>query len=125
MLFRSKGKDADAFIEMLKSKTWEFVPDQWQVQMWAKLFQTIPQDQFIYYAPQIEKKDYDILPGVDGNLYVAVTDQGSSGSSRIQEFFENALKETIQKMENEGRHTITIAWMEDGPYGIVRKTGTL
>jgi nickel-dependent lactate racemase len=115
-----KGKDAQAFIEMLKSETWDFVPDQWQVQMWAKLFRVIPQDQFIFYAPQIKKEEYGLLPGVDGSHYVAAAGQGSDGRSKLQEFIETALKETIRKMESAGRHDIKVAWLADGPYGIVR-----
>jgi hypothetical protein len=114
-----KDKDADAFIEMLKSENWEFIPDQWQVQMWAKIFRVIPQDQFIFYAPQIEKRDYGILPGVDGNRFVEPTGQDSDTHPQIQKFIETALKQTIQKMESEGRRRIKIAWLADGPYGIV------
>ena len=115
-----KGKDADDFLEILKSGSWEFVPDQWQVQMWAKVFKIIPQDQFIFFAPQIKKRDYDILPGVDGNRYLAVAVHGSGDGSSIPEFIKTALNETIRKMEKEGRRNLTVAWMADGPYGIVR-----
>jgi len=117
-----KGKNADGFIELLKSRSWKFIPDQWQVQMWAKLFRVIPQNQFIFYAPQIKEHDYDILPGVDGNRFAAETMHSSKGSSGIQKFFETALKETIRTMENEGRRNITVAWMADGPYGIIKNT---
>lgn len=115
-----KGKDSDAFIEVLKAKTWKFVPDQWQVQMWSKLFKIIPQDKFIFYAPQIQEQDYRILPGVDGNRYVTGAGQGSGNAAKIQGFLETALKETIRNMENEGRRNVSVAWMADGPYGIVR-----
>jgi nickel-dependent lactate racemase len=115
-----KDKDADVFVEMLKSATWDFIPDQWQVQMWAKLFRVISQDQFIFYAPQIEAQDYGILPGVDGNCFVAPTGQESTQGSKIQTFLETALEDTIQKMKAEGRQHIRVAWLADGPYGIVR-----
>ncbi len=116
-----KDKNAGAFMELLKSKTWEFVPDQWQVQMWAKLFRVISQDQFMYYAPQIEKQDYAILPGVDGNQFLVSSKHAADRGTKIQEFIENALRETIRKMENEGRRDMTVAWLADGPYGIIRR----
>jgi lactate racemase len=115
-----KGNDADAFIAMLKSAAWEFVPDQWQVQMWAKLFKVIDQDRFIFYAPQIQGKDYQILPGVDGTRFLAAEGQGSGRGAALQGFLEKALEETIRNMEKEGRRDLSIAWMADGPYGVVR-----
>lgn len=110
-----KGKDSDSFIRLLKSDAWEFVPDQWQVQMWAKLFHIIPQENFIFYAPQISATDYSILPGIDGNRYL------DGRGPNLQGFIETALKETISSMEKKGRQDISIAWMADGPYGIIRR----
>ena len=61
-----KGRSSQDFIELLRSDKWDFVPDQWQVQMWSKLFSIIPQEHFIFYAPQISEANYNILPGCDG-----------------------------------------------------------
>lgn len=117
-----KGEDAETFVSMIKSPEWTFVPDQWQVQMWAKLFRVIPQDQFIYYAPQIVKEDYAILPGVDGNGFLPEEHRYERGSSdAIVSFLESALKGIRDRLEREGRSGIRIAWLADGPYGIVVK----
>jgi nickel-dependent lactate racemase len=115
-----KGRDAGAFLDLIKSETWEFVPDQWQVQMWAKLFRIIPQENFLFYAPQIEPRDYGILPGVDGNAFMAEAGGGEPGKPRIEHFLETALARTLRRMKDEGRREIRIAWMADGPYGVVR-----
>ncbi|MDR0388846.1 MAG: nickel-dependent lactate racemase, partial [Spirochaetaceae bacterium] len=46
----------EAFVRLIKSPDWVFLPDQWQVQMWAKLFERIPQDHFYYFAPQLDER---------------------------------------------------------------------
>jgi len=115
-----KGQDAEAFLKLIMSGTWEFVPDQWQVQMWAKLFRVIPQENFIFYAPQIETRDYGILPGVDGNGFMARMNGEAPGKPGIGHFLETAVAETIRRMHSEGRSGIRVAWMADGPYGVIR-----
>ena len=117
-----KGQDADAFVSLIRSPEWTFVPDQWQVQMWAKLFRVISQEQFTYYAPQIVREDYDILPGVDGNRYLVEGRRYEKGSQQdIVDFLERALEGVRKRLENEGRSGIRVAWLADGPYGIVVK----
>lgn len=115
-----KGKDAAAFLKLIKSDTWDFVPDQWQVQMWAKVFQVIPQDNFFFYAPQIEPRDYGILPGVDGHEFMAEVNGGASVKPGIGQFLETALDRIVRRLKSEGRGAIKVAWMADGPYGVIR-----
>ncbi|MDA3958663.1 lactate racemase domain-containing protein [Oceanispirochaeta sp.] len=114
-----KGKSTEAFINILKSPDWTFVPDQWQVQMWSKLFKIIPQDHFIYYAPQIDEQDYEILSGVNGNEYLPDENKYKTLDSNIPLFLQLSLTTLIAKLKKEGRENIRIAWMSDGPYGIV------
>ncbi|QEN09534.1 DUF2088 domain-containing protein [Oceanispirochaeta crateris] len=114
-----KGKSSEEFIELLSSPEWTFVPDQWQVQMWSKLFKVIPQDHFIYYAPQISEEDFEILSGQNGNDYLPEKDRYKKSDSNIPLFYHNCLDSLISKLKAEGRKNIRIAWMSDGPYGIV------
>lgn len=117
-----KNTKSDDFINLLKSDKWQFVPDQWQVQMWAKLFQVIPQKNFLFYAPQLTKEDYKILSGEDGNNYLSPDSQYGNGSDgTIVSFLESALKQIRSKLELAGRKNIKTAWFADGPYGIVLK----
>jgi nickel-dependent lactate racemase len=113
-------RDSEEFMELLKSPDWTFIPDQWQVQMWAKLFRIIPQNHFIYYAPQIEEELYDQLPGQKGLSYLPEELRTTpKEDSSIPLFLESALKETITKLQREGIENPSIAWLADGPYGIV------
>ncbi|MDC7234593.1 MAG: lactate racemase domain-containing protein [Spirochaetales bacterium] len=116
-----KGKSSDEFIRLLRSAEWEFVPDQWQVQMWSKLFSVIPQDHFIYYGPQVSADDYAILPGENGNDWLPDADRYKNRDENITLFLESALARVVEKLKASGKKEIRIAWMSDGPYGIVIK----
>ncbi|MBI9100972.1 MAG: DUF2088 domain-containing protein [Spirochaetales bacterium] len=114
-----KNTSSGSFIDVLKKDDWTFIPDQWQVQMWSKLFNVISQDQFVYYAPQILKEDYDILPGVDGNEYLPENRRYQLSDKNIPLFLEVTIASITKQLKKEGREKIKIAWLSDGPYGIV------
>ena len=118
-----KSETSGDFLNRIKSPGWDFVPDQWQVQMWAKLFNVIDQEQFIFYAPQIAEEDYSLLPGEDGNRYLPPEKryQQKEGGD-IAGFIRSALSDIIKQLEARGRTEPGIAWLPDGPYGIVVKT---
>lgn len=116
-----KNKSTQSFIDLLRSDNWKFIPDQWQVQMWSKLFKVIPQEQFIYYAPQISKEDYAILPGENGNVYLPDEKQYELNDQNISLFLEKSLAAVIKKLSDQGKKEIRVAWLSDGPYGIVIK----
>ncbi len=58
-----KERGSAGFDRLIVSPEWEFVQDQWQVQMWNRLFRVIPQEHFFYYSPQFTREDYDACPG--------------------------------------------------------------
>jgi hypothetical protein len=48
------------------SPDWNFVPDQWQVQMWAKAFEKLGPDGKLYIcAGQLEDCNSQIIPGIN------------------------------------------------------------
>lgn len=114
-----KKKSTEEFIDLLRSDEWSFIPDQWQVQMWSKLFKVIPQENFIYYAPQIREEDYRILPGENGNIHLPGEKKYTLDDQNIPLFLERSLRDVIKKLKDTGKKEIRIAWLSDGPYGIV------
>jgi len=44
---------AERFNQLLLSPDWSFIPEQWQVQMWARVFSKIPMDNFTYCFPHV------------------------------------------------------------------------
>ena len=70
---------AERFEKLLFSDVWKFVPDQWQVQLWARVFRHMDVRNYIYYAPQLDDKDWRDIPGEDGKCRVAFLQDGPYG----------------------------------------------
>jgi len=108
------------FKQLIFSPDWAFIPEQWQVQMWAKLFSKIAFDDLIYYSPQLTRFDYNFIPGRDGNLYLPPTERYCGNLKTIPQVIEKAVEQIIweQKALN-GLKKQSIAYLAEGPYGII------
>jgi len=105
------------FVRLISSPDWEFVPEQWQVQMWARLFSKIPMEHFVYCSPQLKEEDYRLVPGTDGNRYP--DGRASCGQSTdITTVLQAAIKDAVEQLKRAGQKEISIAYLADGPYGI-------
>lgn len=98
---------SEALVKILNSKDWKFIPDQWQVQKWASVFEKIPLDHYIYFAPQVAGHDIPMLPGVSGTKFTDSKDYSEVVAAAI---------EHIKKVE--GRTDLKVMWLSDGPYAI-------
>lgn len=103
---------------ILLSPDWTFIPDQWQVQMWARLFAKIPLHNLIYYSPPMSAADYRILPCRDGNLYLPMEKRYHGNFSTIPEVVEAAVAEEVKRIKITEQREATIAYLADGPYGV-------
>lgn len=104
------------FNRLILSGDWTFIPEQWQVQMWTRLFTKIPMDNFIYYSPQLTRDDYIYLPGIDGNLFLPAAERYQSGFHMISRVVEQAVQQWINREIKP--KCLAIACLIDGPYGI-------
>jgi lactate racemase len=107
----------ERFNRLLLSPDWTFIPEQWQVQMWAKLFAKIPQGKFFYYSPQLSQSDYKIIPCVDGNLLLPDKKRYQGTIDDVARFIELAVRKNIDELTADQKE-IHIACLADGPYGI-------
>lgn len=95
---------ADNYYKLICSKDWTFIPDQWQVQQWGKLFQKTDMDKLYFFSPQLDKTVFDGLPG---NILDSKTG------------YANAVKESLSeicKRENKKIEDFSITYISDGPY---------
>ena len=119
---------AEALDRVLASPDWPFVPEQWQVQEWAKVFKKISFTDFVYYAPQLDSKDWRDLPGTDGRSLLdrgALPGLGRKGGE-AEEMLPRVVEASVHRFMlsrgfgprdvAEGR--FRIAFLADGPYGI-------
>lgn len=119
VLYLLKSFGVAKFNKLLFSPDWSFIPEQWQVQMWTKLFAKIPQENFIYYSPQFTARDYAFIPGVDGNLFLDPETRYQGSLNTIPEVIQKAINVMTEEFKSEKNSEPSIAFLSDGPYGIV------
>ncbi len=117
VLYLLKKFGAKNFKKLILSNDWTFIPEQWQVQMWSKLFRQISQENLIYYSPFLTKKDYSILPGKDGNIFLPEEKRYINDINQISEFIERAVNIISENYKEQGKK-LKIAYLIDGPYGV-------
>ncbi len=106
---------SDAFVRILNSPDWVFLPEQWQVQEWAKVFRKIPQDHYYFYAPQITHDYFDLLPGNDIRMLMDGADEKSADI--YAKAIDSALSD-IERKTGKKRSELRIIYIADGPYEI-------
>ena len=140
----------EAFERLIRSPDWTFVPDQWQVQMWDRVFGTIPPDHLHYYSPQTPLFEYDRLPGRsprDMWERLAALPEQERTAAFVKEALSAAVEETVRAAETAlgprraatvaagaagtatrarataPRVSPTVAFLPAGPYGIPVESG--
>ncbi len=112
----------EAFDRVLMSPDWTFIPEQWQVQMWAKAFRRIAMRDFTYFAPQLDDRDWRDLPGVDGRRYLEPARRGAPALADAGAVIEGAVADFLARRGWNAADVASgkcrIAWLADGPYGI-------
>jgi len=112
---------AKQFNHLILSPDWTFIPDQWQVQMWTRLFFKIPPENFIYYSPRLSFNDYKIIPGLDGNMFLPANKRYRGTLKDISQIIESAIDKIAKEFKVNGKKGFTIAFLSDGPYGVLLK----
>ena len=110
------------FNHLILSADWTFIPDQWQVQMWTRLFSKIPPENFIYYSPRLSFNDYKIIPGVDGNTFLPRSERYKGNFKNAAQVIEKAVEAAMYELKSTGQEEIRIAYLADGPYGVPVKS---
>lgn len=97
---------AKNYFRIICSPDWTFIPDQWQVQQWGKLFEKTAPDHLVFYAPTLDTTDFEGLPG-------HVLPKGLG--------YADALKEAlvyVSAKENKPLEGMTVSYIADGPYAV-------
>lgn len=109
---------AEAFTRTIKSQDWTFIPEQWQTQMWTKFFNRVPAEHLHYYAPQLDDRHWEDLPGVDGRVYLSPEHRQAPRLEYAGEFVSGALAAAMASYTPQRRSSLRVAYLSDGPYGI-------
>jgi hypothetical protein len=108
----------ERFTRVILSPDWEFVPEQWEAQMWARVLQRTPQDNVIFFSPTMPENDYKILPNHDGNLYLPCDQRYRGAWDDTARVVEAAVLEEVRRIQETEKREAAIAFLADGPYGI-------
>ncbi len=103
----------DGFLQRILAEDWTFVPDQWEVQMWAKAYRRLAGPSEIYIcAPQLEDCPEDLLPETN----VAARNKRLKDESNM-DFARRILQHTIDRL-TKGRAGKETLVLPDGPYAV-------
>jgi nickel-dependent lactate racemase len=102
---------ADDYVNAILDPEWAFVPDQWEAQMWARLFKVTPPENLIYCTMDISKEDFIWLPGTDARTL-------ASGAEDIKSLIDEAVRKSVRKLTAGLGKAPATAVLIDGPYGI-------
>ncbi|MDH4219620.1 MAG: nickel-dependent lactate racemase [Candidatus Aminicenantes bacterium] len=109
----------DTFIQMILDPAWAFVPEQWEAQMWTRLFEKSPPGNLLYCSLEIAEDDFAWIPGTDTKALVGKT-------KSLQELTNKSIEWAVHKLKTSLGHTPLVAVLPDGPYGIpVKVNGSL
>jgi nickel-dependent lactate racemase len=103
----------DGYLGKILAPDWTFVPDQWEVQMWAKAYRRLAGPKEIYIcAPQLEDCPQDSLPETN----VSAQNKRLRGESNV-DFARRILQETINRL-TQGADAKETLVLPDGPYAV-------
>lgn len=104
-------KGSEKFIDAILSPEWSFVPDQWEAQMWAKVFQKIPMENLIYCSFDIPEESFSRIPGRNARTIIPEAND-------LQELVVQSIDWVYKKLSLSLGQEPLIAFLADGPYGI-------
>lgn len=107
------------FLRTICSPDWTFIPDQWQVQQWAKVFERIPMDHMIFYSPKLDRIWWPGLPGLNGEMFLSETEREAPGADCFAKVVDGALS-YIGRQEGKPLESLQVTYVSEGPYVIPR-----
>jgi nickel-dependent lactate racemase len=111
MIRRLAELGEEKFMEMILDPSWVFVPEQWEAQMWARLFKKIPPEDLIYCSLEIPEESFSWLPGTDARIL-------APKAKTLKELVEMSFIWAVEKLRLRLGREPQIAFLPDGPYGI-------
>ena len=102
----------DGFERRIRQPDWRFVPDQWEVQMWGRVFRKLGRfDTLVYCSPQLTGDAFTEagIPGDDGGAGLT----GLAGRDLAEAMVQHVVDGTIA-----ANPQARLAVLADGPYGV-------
>jgi hypothetical protein len=116
LLHMLKIQGADRYLKMIEAPGWRFTKDQWEPEMWAKVFRKIDEERFFYCTHTIPRETYELLPGRCG-LDCLAEEGWCSPIQAVREMVETALRFAVADYREKGVEP-SVAFIREGPYAI-------
>ena len=102
----------DELRSLLYSDNWDFMPEQWQVQMWARIFACLGKAKSFYTcAAQLAEVAAESIPETN----VAAQKPRKPGESDLA-YTERMVQETLDELTAAGEPTVLV--LPEGPYAV-------
>jgi nickel-dependent lactate racemase len=115
LLHMLKIQGADRYLKMIEAPGWRFTKDQWEPEMWAKVFRKIDEERFFYCTHTIPREDYCRIPGQCGLDFLQ--EGWRDPVQAVREMVENALRFAVADYRKRGIEP-AVAFIREGPYTI-------
>jgi nickel-dependent lactate racemase len=102
---------SEKFIKSILDPSWTFVPEQWEAQMWTRLFEKIPPRNLLYCCMEIPDQDFSWIPGENARTIVRETQS-------LQELMNRTIAWAMKELKKRHDQIPRVVVLPDGPYGI-------
>lgn len=116
LLHLLKLQGPDGYLNLLQSPGWKFTRDQWEPEVWGKVLRKVGEEGLIYCSPEINRKDYDLLPGRSG-LELLEEDSPMTLVKKATEMTQKAVLLAVARRESSGL-PLSMAFIREGPYAV-------
>ena len=102
---------AEKYEEMITDPDWSFFTEQWEPQMWGRLFSKTPPDNLYYCTLSIPPEAFSWIPGRDARTF-------SPNTSNLDSLVNETIKSAIKTLRSRLGRDPEIAVLKDGPYAV-------
>jgi nickel-dependent lactate racemase len=111
-----KLQGPEGYLDLIRTPHWKFTKDQWEPEVWGKVFKKVGEKGVIYCSLEIERKNYCLLPGVCG-LDFMKGKRIKPSVEKAQEMVQKAVQFAVYRYKERGINP-TMAFIREGPYAV-------
>jgi nickel-dependent lactate racemase len=116
LLHLLKIQGPEHYLRLIETPGWCFTKDQWEPEMWAKVFRKIDVEDFVYCTHTIPRQEYCLIPGRCGLDFLR-EELERPAAEAVGEMVENALRFAVAEFRKKGVEP-AVAFIREGPYAI-------
>ena len=115
-----KLQGPDGYLDLIKSPGWKFTRDQWEPEVWGKVLRKVGEEGLIYCSPEINPKDYSLLPGRSGPELLEENNQLTL-IEKAREMTQKAVLLAVARLQLK-KLQLAMAFIREGPYAVPFRT---